>query len=256
MEPTFWLGMQALDAFAAFWLLLCWLGYTIFARKRARRSFCLASVLQYHRRIWMLTMLQRDIRVSDASLLSNLERNTSFLASTAIFIIAGLVTILASIEKVYAMLQAVPFAQGHISLWQLQFKVVLLLLIYIYAFFTLTWSLRQYGFCAVLVGAAPVYPAGSPVDQAGRRYAWGVSKIIDQAGHSYNYGLRAFYFSLSILAWLLNTWVFLLAVSLVVLVLYRREFHSGTLHALINAGSLRLDDVCKSQSGPDPESET
>lgn len=249
MEPTTLQGMQTIDVFAAFWLLFCWLGYTVFARKRARRSFCIASVLHYHRRAWMLTMLKRDVRVSDASLLSNLERNTSFLASTAIFIIAGLVTILASIEKVYAMLQAIPFAQGHISLLQLQFKIVLLLLIYIYAFFTLTWSLRQYGFCAVLVGAAPIYLDGEQVDEAGKRYAHGVSKIIDLAGHSYNYGLRAFYFSLSILAWLLNTWVFLLAITLVVLVLYRREFHSGTLHALINASSLRLDDVCKNRAG-------
>lgn len=248
MELTQEASVQILDVFAAFWLLFCWMGYTIFARKRARRSFCIASVLHYHRRAWMLAMLQRDIRVSDASLLSNLERNTSFLASTAIFIIAGLVTILASIEKVYAMLQAIPFAQGHISLLQLQFKIVLLLLIYIYAFFTLTWSLRQYGFCAVLVGAAPVYLHGEPVDDVGWRFARGASKIIDQAGHSYNYGLRAFYFSLSILAWLLNTWVFLLAVTLVVLVLFRREFHSGTLHALISASDLSLDDVCKNRS--------
>lgn len=247
MEATGLPGMTPIDAFAAFWLIFCWLGYTIFARKRARRSFCLASVLHYHRRAWMTAMLQRDVRVGDASLLSNLERNTSFLASTTIFIIAGLVTILASIDKVYAMLQAVPFAQGHISLLQLQFKVVLLLLIYIYAFFTLTWSLRQYGFCAVLVGAAPIYPTEGPVDEKGRIYAQGVSKIIDLAGHSYNYGLRAFYFSLSILAWLVSTWVFLLAVTLVVLVLYRREFYSGTLHAMISASNLTLDDVCKNR---------
>lgn len=227
-----------LDLVGTLWLMVSWVGYSVFARKRARQTHCIASVLHAYRKQWMLSMLQRDNRIADASLLSNLERNASFLASTAILIIAGLVTTLASIEKVHTMLIAVPFSEVELSPEQLQFKVTLLLLVFIYAFFTFTWSMRQYGFCAVLVGAAPQPELPEAQGARGERYARHSAKIIDQAGHSYNYGLRAFYFSLSILAWMINTWVFIFAVALVVTVLYAREFHSKTLKSLIKVGDL------------------
>lgn len=225
------------------WLFLCWGGYTWFARYRARSTFCIASVLHTYRQQWMMSMLQRGNRITDASLLSNLERNASFLASTAMLIIAGLVTTLASIEKVHNMLTSVPFSQPDLSPLALQFKIVVMLVIFIYSFFTFTWAMRQYGFCAVLVGAAPVNDeqGGDAVER--ERYAYYAAKVIDQAGHSYNYGLRGFYFSLSILAWLMNTWLFVIAVGVVVAVLYGREFHSKTLNALIKVNNLSLSDM-------------
>jgi uncharacterized membrane protein len=41
--------------------------------------------------------------------------------------------------------------------------------------------------------------------------------------------LRAFYFSLSVLAWFVNGWFFMIAATLVVAVLYNREFRSRPL---------------------------
>ncbi len=240
LELGFELGWR--DIFSTFWLFFCWVGYTVFARRKARKTFCIASVLHNYRKQWMHTMVRRDNRISDASLLSNLERNASFLASTAILIIAGLVTTLASIEKVHAMIMTVPFSSD-ISPLQLQFKIVVMLVVFIYAFFTFTWAMRQYGFCAVLVGAAPIHDDESVQETERERFAYYTAKVIDQAGHSYNYGLRAYYFSLSVLAWLLNSWVFLAAVAAVVVVLYGREFHSPTLRALTKAGNLTLGDM-------------
>ena len=238
MPVISWLLDHAADVAATLWLFLCWGGYTVFARKRAKNTFCIASVLHSYRQQWMVSMLRRSNRVADASLLSNLERNASFLASTAILVIAGLVTTLASVEKVHAMLVAMPISQSHLSPLQLQFKITLLLLIYIYSFFTFTWAMRQYGFCAVLLGAAPLYDTPLATDKKGDDYARYSAKIIDLAGHSYNYGLRAYYFSLAVLAWLVNTWLFAFAVALVVMVLYSREFHSRTLKAMIRADAL------------------
>ncbi len=188
-------------------------------------------------------MLARENRIADASLLSNLERNASFLASTAILIIAGLVTTLASIEKVHSMLSAVPFSHSNLSPMVLQFKILVMLMIFIYAFFTFTWAMRQYGFCAVMLGGAPILSEGQASSEDVERYAYYTAKVIDQAGHSYNYGLRGYYFSLSILAWLLSTWLFVIAVAVVVGVLYGREFHSKTLSALIKASDLSLKDI-------------
>lgn len=231
-----WVLLDWKDIAATFWLFLCWAGYTVFSRVRAKKVYCIASVLHHYRIRWMGAMLERDNRITDASLLSNLERNASFLASTSILIIAGLVTSLASIEKVHRMLVALPFSHAQLSPLQLQFKVVVMLCMFVYAFFTFTWAMRQYGFCAVLLGAAPPPEQVESDSESCKNYAYYAAKVIDQAGHSYNYGLRAYYFSIAILAWLLSVWLFVAAVAVVLIVLYCREFHSPTLAALKKGG--------------------
>lgn len=223
---------------ATLWFFGCWLGYAAFARRRAKTSYNLSAVLQLYRKRWMHEMLLRQNRIADAALLASLERNVSFLASTSIFIIAGLVTLMASAEQIHATLVALPFTNSDLTSKQLQFKICLLIAIYVYAFFTLTWAMRQYGICAVLLGASPAPEEGSTADGASsnlaqnRQHANMTAKIIDHAGHSYNYGLRAYYFSLSVLPWLINAWLFMLAVGVVTAVLYHREFKSRTLVTL------------------------
>ncbi|WP_232522402.1 DUF599 domain-containing protein [Marinimicrobium alkaliphilum] len=219
---------------AVLWFFTVWLGYASFARHRARRSYNLSSVLQIYRKQWMHNMLRRDNRIGDTALLAELERQATFLASTSIFIIAGLVTIMASIEQVHNTLVSLPFANSDMTPRHLQFKIMLMLGIYAYAFFTLTWAVRQYGFSAILLGAAPLHNDATVSDEARHRYANHSAKIIDQAGHSYNYGLRAYYFSLAVLPWMLNTWLFVLATTLVMAVLYRREFRSKPLQTLVD----------------------
>lgn len=228
MTQADWLNIGA-----TLWFFFVWVGYAIFARKKARVIHCLASVLHIYRKKWMMEMLKRPHRISDAALISSLERNASFLASTSILIIAGLVTIMASVEKVYFALSSLPFTHETMTALELQFKFLLLLVIFVYAFFTLTWSLRQYGFCSILLGAAPAHDDTNLTNVERRRYAENTAKVIDQAGHSYNYGLRAYYFSLAILPWFFNTWFFIATVGIVVSVLYRREFHSRTLGTLL-----------------------
>ncbi len=217
---------------ATLWFFGCWLGYAAFARRRAKTSYNLSAVLQVYRKRWMHEMLLRQNRIADAALLASLERNVSFLASTSIFIIAGLVTLMASAEQIHATLIALPFTNSDLTSKQLQFKICLLIAIYVYAFFTLTWAMRQYGICAVLLGASPAAESATDSEDQTRQHANITAKIIDHAGHSYNYGLRAYYFSLSVLPWLVNAWLFMLAVGVVTAVLYRREFKSKTLTTL------------------------
>ncbi|MFO1370715.1 MAG: DUF599 domain-containing protein [Marinagarivorans sp.] len=240
MAATAEIAISHVELLGVLWLMLAWVGYSNFARRRAKKVFCIASVLHCYRKSWMRSMLQRDNRISDAALLANLERNASFLASTSIFVIAGVFTLLASAEKVLEMVLTIPGVPPTTTTLQLQFKIMLLLMIHVYAFFTFTWSMRQYGFCAILLGAAPVGTSPEAQGDAAENYIRHVAKVIDQAGISYNHGLRAFYFSLAVLAWLLNDYVFVAAVAAVVFILYRREFHSRTLLAMIAVD--RLDE--------------
>ena len=244
MSIDAWIVLHGQDLLGLAWLLFCWLGYAMLARKRAKHVFCIASVLHQYRKQWMAQMLQRDNRIADASLLNNLERNASFLASTSLFIIAGLFTGLASADKLQAILPELPFAIPADSV-NVQFKLIIVLMIHIYAFFTFTWAMRQYGFCAVLLGAAPLSTDPDVHGETGQNYVRYMAKVIDRAGHTYNYGLRAFYFSLAVLAWLLNIWVFMLAVAFTMAILYGREFHSKTLRAMIGVSTLDLNNLPK-----------
>ncbi len=213
------------------WFFICWVGYTLFARHKATRQSCLASELHKYREYWMQRVMMRDVRVGDAALIANLERNVSFLASTTILILAGLLTVFTVTEQISALVSQIPFA-SHSSALSVQLKVALLLVIFVYAFFTFTWSMRQYGFCSIVLGGAPLVDEVGVTSAERERYAFYAARVIDLAGLSYNHGLRAYYFALSVLAWFVSPYLFLLSSSFVVAVLYRREFKSRSLLAL------------------------
>lgn len=218
-----------LDLIAILWFLTIWVGYTLYAKRRAKSVSCLSFELRRKRNDWMKQMLSRDNKMADVGLISTLERNVSFFASSTLLVLAGLLTALASADKISLVLRNIlPWSsQAEVSL---QLKLLCIALIYVFAFFQFTWSLRQYGFGGVLIGAAPDGRSMEEVDR--EAYALRTAKVIDQAGHSFNYGLRAMYLSLAALAWFIDPVFFMMATVVVVLIMKQREFHSKVLHAL------------------------
>ena len=227
--------MDVLDlanALALGWFLFCWVGYTLFARWRANYRHCLASILHDYRARWLRQLLQHDNRVSEASLLGNLGRNVNFFASTTILILAGVLTVLTTSESAINLVRHLPFAAPE-NPQLAEFKIVVLAIVFIYAFFQFTWSMRQYGFCAVFFGSAPLTDGADIDSEQSRALIEHGAKLLDCAGNAFNYGLRAYYFALAAVGWLINTSVFVSACGLIVVVLYLREFHSRSLHALL-----------------------
>lgn len=53
------------------------------------------------------------------------------------------------------------------------------------------------------------------------------------AANQFNFGLRAYYFGMATLAWFIHPWFFMLVTAGVVLILYRREFHSDVLEVMV-----------------------
>jgi uncharacterized membrane protein len=76
----------------------------------------------------------------------------------------------------------------------------------------------------VLIGAAPK----GPDDRAARRTA----EVATQASRDFNQGLRAYYFSLAALAWFVSPYLFVATTTIVVVVLYVREYRSTALRLL------------------------
>ena len=165
--------------------------------------------------------------------ISNLEKNVAFMASTSMLILAAMITVIANTDQVTQLFSTLPFF-SETNAQLIQFKFFLLCLIFIYAFFTFTWSLRQFGFCGVLIGAAPNAVEKNISNEECRVFSLHCGKILDQASHSYNFGLRSFYYSLAMLAWFLHPLLFMLATATVVAILYQREFRSKSLQLFLS----------------------
>jgi uncharacterized membrane protein len=220
-----------INGLALFWFVFCWISYTLFAKRMAKRTSSLSSLLHEYRIDWMKSMVTRDLRISDATILASLERSVNFFASTTLLILAGILTVLTRSSEAFTVLEHLALASANGPI-HLQLKLLVIIGILVYAFFTFTWSMRQYNFCNVLMGAATNVTSSNANSEIGERFILQMAKVLDQAGHSYNYGLRSYYFAMAATTWFVNAWIFMATVTFVVAILYRREFHSKPVQAM------------------------
>ncbi len=211
------------DLLSLAWFVMVWVGYTIYADRRARRARSLRAVMHAYREQWMQQMLLRDNRVMDVNILRNLLQGVAFFASATLLVLAGLLTILGSTDRAIGIVRALPFA-ATTTLLQWELKLIVLCVIFVYAFFKFTWALRQFNYCSTLIGAAPTRQN----DAFARRAA----EMATHASKDFNQGLRAYYFSLAALGWFVSPWLFMAATTVVVIVLYLREYRSTALQVL------------------------
>jgi len=229
------LPLSPLELIALAYFFLLWSGYSSYARFRAKRTqqSSLSRCLRQHREGWARRLLDREMRMTDASLLANQERVVGFFASTTLLLMAAVLTALTTSDQIAELTSHIPFAERQIP-GQIEAKFALLLFVLIYAFFKVTWSLRQYGFAAVVMGGAP--DAGEELTPQQRTdFAQNLAKLMDSAGQDNNSCLRAYYFALSVVCWLSGTVPFLVATTFTVLVLYNREFSSRAVTSIERA---------------------
>jgi len=219
----------SLDLIALVWFLICFNGYANYARRASYREPCLASVMHLYRMEWMREMLLRDVRVSDTTTVANLERGVTFFASTTMLVLAGLMTLITRGETAMGLLASVPGAEL-LSPLQWDIRILAMMVLFVYAFFKFTWSLRQYGFVSVMIGGAPLLvPEQSKEIEA---HAVRIAKMASMAANNFNTGLRSYYFAIAMLCWLIHSLLFMVVALSVVWILYRREFTSSTLRTL------------------------
>ncbi len=209
--------------------LLAWTGFTYFADDSRWHAKSVAAAMARYRRAWLLEMLQRDNRMLDAGIMSNLLNGSAFFGSTALLGIGALAAGLGAADTAVEVLSDLPLA-GTVTpaIWEA--KVLVLLVIFVYAFFKFAWAFRLFSYCAILIGSAP---EGRAVE-VGRPTALRAARINTLAARHFNHGQRSFYFALAALAWFVHPLLFMAATLWVINILHRREFRSltrRTLHA-------------------------
>lgn len=229
-------GLPISDVVGLLWFIALWVGYTWYTDRGVPRLRSLRGSMHRNRYVWMTQILKRDNRIMDTQILGQLGQGASFFASTTLLILVGLFTVLGALDEAVVTLRRIPFADK-VTLLQWEVKLLTLIVIFVHAFFKFTWGLRQFNYCAVLVGAAAA-PADGFDEEWVRRTAW----LSTLASKDFNQGLRAYYFGLSVIAWFINGWLFMLATALVVAVLYWREYRSEALRTLELSASNRLPE--------------
>ena len=147
--------IQFIDLFVLAWFIACWAGYTYFAVRKSSTSASLVAAMRLYRREWFKRVLQHENRIADVAAFNNLLSSATFFASTAILILGGLVAMLGTTDRIVDMVAELPFARPE-SVLLSRINIILLIGVFVYTFFKFTWSIRQYHFCTILIGAAPL----------------------------------------------------------------------------------------------------
>ena len=208
-----------------------WVGYALFASRRAKVESTLLASTNHYRRLWMAQVTHRDQRIVDAAVAQNLASSPSFWASTTILVLGGLLAVLGTNEKATDIFKDLPFA-ARTSMLIFDVKIVVLLAVFVYAFFRFTWSMRVYSFGAILVGAAPNVDVFDRGDADRQEFAERAGKLMGMAAESFADGLRAYYMAFAVIGWFISPVAFAIGTLAVLWVLYRREFRSDVLAIL------------------------
>lgn len=199
--------------------LLCWFAYNYGVPLIERRRPSLSVIMSLQRRRWVANMAGRETPL-DAILSGNLMSSISFLASTTVLMILAIFTAFGQIPAVVTTLRAAGlgpvFAAG-----ELQLHFVVMLAIFVLAFFAFTLALRQFNHFCIMIGAMDhSRPATEAEIDA-------IARLNTMAARNFNNGIRAYYFSVATVAWFIADWAAIVASLVVVAVLVHREFFSS-----------------------------
>ena len=220
--------IAVLDWIGLAWFLACWSGFELIVDKGWFGSTRLHDETHKLRLEWGRAMVLREARIVDSSLIANLLQSISFYANTSIYIIGALFAALGALDQLVAAASELPFSPRVMSREATEIKLLILIGVFIVAYFKFTWSLRQFNLLSITLGSVPQKASENEVEYYAQKFA----AVNTCAGNDFNRGLRAYYFGMAVMAWMVSPWAFIVSTSVIVVVLARREFVSPVLRAL------------------------
>jgi uncharacterized membrane protein len=223
------LQFSILDVAALGFFLIAW-GCYAYMTERSRISRAgLNSIMNGYRVVWMRRMLARDQRMVDMQIMATLQNGTAFFATTSLFAIGGALTILRASGEMVAIVSDLPgVIETSRGLWEI--KAIGLTVIFVYAFFKFAWAYRVYNYVAILLGATP-FATDKDTPEA-EAHVLRTAGLFTTAGRHFNRGQRAFFFALGYLGWFAGPLVLIGTTTIVVLVMWWRQYRSDSLRAV------------------------
>lgn len=220
MNMPFDLGpLDAYNLGAIAVLLVCWLGIGWLIENPPRRMPSVSTLMVQFRREWMMQMVTRQPRIFDGGIIESLRQATAFFASTCMIAIGGGVAMIGNSERIQGLATDFPL---DIAVVPVEAKIILVLFFLANALLKFVWANRLFGYCSVLMAAVP----NDAADPRAYPRAAQAAEINITAARSFNRGLRAIYFALASLGWLLGPVALTVATLVASGVMLRREFAS------------------------------
>jgi uncharacterized membrane protein len=190
--------------------------YHLFLRHKIRinPAYTVQSVNMIARTAWVETIMQDEKNgVLAVQTLRNSTMAATFLASTSVLLIMGVLTLSEQGEKLEAHWHALNMI-GAINpmLWMV--KLLLLLLDLFVAFFSFSMSIRIFNHVGFMINV-PLRLNHKMITPAH------VATHLNRAGHFYSLGMRSYYFLVPLVFWLFGPHFMLVATIVMLIVLYR-----------------------------------
>ncbi len=195
-----------------------WIGWRIDNASPQRRS--VTMMMDDFRRDWMREMVTRQPRMFDAQVVAAMRQGSTFFASTTMIAIGGGLALLGNTERLAGVANDLAIGSAPAMVWEIKILIVILFLAN--AFLKFVWAHRLFGYCAILMAAVP----NDPEDPLAYPRAAQAAEICVTAARSFNRALRATYFALASLAWILGPVALIIGSAVTFGILYRREFAS------------------------------
>jgi uncharacterized membrane protein len=240
--------LSLLDTFALIGFFAVWVVYNTLFDGRFRRPGSINAKMIAVREAWMIELLDRENRITDATLIGHSIRSATFFASTTIILIAGLMGVLGSVEAVHTATVKLSMLSPGDSQAVIEAKLFVLIGILVYAFFKFTWAIRQFNYFSAVVGSAPLAgPAAAKRDRAHR-----MAMILSHAIWQINAGVRGYYFAFAVLGWFVHPFALIVLTVLMTVILVRRQLFSPTARAIADHVDCLADDArnCGGAAGP------
>ena len=199
--------------------LVAYLAYNIIVPMVEQKRPSLSVIMNMQRRRWVANASRRESPF-DAILSGNIMGSVSLLASTSVLLVLAVFAMFGQLSTLMAALDSLSLQRTY-SLLDVQLHLVVMLAMFVQAFFAFTLSLRQFNHFCIMLGALDHdrVTSDEEIEAIARMNALGAK--------NFNSGIRAYYFSVWTVAWLVSEWLAVAACIITVLILAHREFFSS-----------------------------
>lgn len=210
--------------------LLAYFLYNLIVPRIEKRYASLSTIMNTQRRRWVRNAARRETPF-DAILSGNIMNSVSFLASTSVLLVLAVFALFGQIPALMEALSALPTAHP-VTVSQVQIHLIVMLALFVLAFFAFTLSLRQFNHYCIMLGALDHdrITSDEEIDAISRMNALGAK--------NFNSGIRAYYFAASTVAWFVSEWFSVLACLATIAILAHREFFSTAHRTAASAAVL------------------
>jgi len=170
------------------------------------------------RRSWVENMLRNGNAITAVQSLRNINMAASFLASSSIVFVGGILYMVISIERTSAIFTGAQTITPQDYL--LFFKFLCLIIMFLTSLVNFSLCIRLLNYLAILVGSS-TQVIEETVGESAVDY---ITRLFSRAGSHYTFGMRGFYYSIPLIFWFLSTTLFLVVTLLILILTLRLDF--------------------------------